>query len=51
MDNNDVLWAGRLNEKPELAAFAFQASINVDEHTRSNSVVDSRLLVIDALRK
>ena len=37
-----VLWAGRLEEKPEAAAFAFQASISVDSRMVLDDVQGSR---------
>jgi argininosuccinate lyase len=37
-----VLWAGRLKEKPEAEAFAFQASINVDKRLALDDIAGSR---------
>jgi argininosuccinate lyase len=37
-----VLWAGRLEEKPEAEAFAFQASINVDARLARDDIRLSR---------
>ncbi|MDR2143821.1 MAG: argininosuccinate lyase, partial [Treponema sp.] len=37
-----VLWAGRLKEKPEAEAFAFQASINVDRRLAFDDIAGSR---------
>ncbi|MDR2047930.1 MAG: argininosuccinate lyase, partial [Treponema sp.] len=37
-----VLWAGRLKEKPEAEAFAFQASINVDKRLAFDDIAGSR---------
>jgi len=36
------LWAGRLNEKPEAQAFAFQASINVDSRLVFDDIEGSK---------
>ena len=38
----DVLWDGRLAEKPEAAAFAFQASIRVDKRLAACDIAGSR---------
>ncbi|MDR0403513.1 MAG: argininosuccinate lyase [Treponema sp.] len=37
-----VLWAGRLKEKPEAEAFAFQASIGVDRRLALDDIAGSR---------
>ncbi|WP_010261864.1 argininosuccinate lyase [Treponema primitia] len=37
-----VLWAGRLAEKPEAEAFAFQASISVDQRLAQDDIRGSR---------
>jgi argininosuccinate lyase len=37
-----VLWAGRLEEKPEAEAFAFQASISVDRRLAQDDIRGSR---------
>jgi argininosuccinate lyase len=37
-----VLWAGRLEEKPEEEAFAFQASISVDQRLAQDDIRGSR---------
>jgi argininosuccinate lyase len=37
-----VLWAGRLEEKPEKEAFAFQASINIDKRMVFDDIEGSR---------
>ncbi|AEF84259.1 argininosuccinate lyase [Treponema primitia ZAS-2] len=37
-----VLWAGRLAEKPEAEAFAFQASISVDQRLAQDDILGSR---------
>ena len=37
-----VLWAGRLSEKPEASAFAFQASINVDKRLVFDDIEGSK---------
>jgi argininosuccinate lyase len=37
-----VLWAGRLTEKPEAEAFAFQASISVDQRLALDDITGSR---------
>jgi argininosuccinate lyase len=37
-----VLWAGRLEEKPEAEAFAFQASISVDQRLARDDIRGSR---------
>jgi argininosuccinate lyase len=37
-----VLWAGRLKEKPEAGAFAFQASIGVDKRLALDDIAGSR---------
>ncbi|GHV66230.1 argininosuccinate lyase [Spirochaetia bacterium] len=42
MKNSGVLWAGRLEEKPEAEAFAFQASINVDRRMAEDDIRGSR---------
>jgi argininosuccinate lyase len=39
---NSVLWAGRLAEKPEAEAFAFQASIAVDRRLAQDDIRGSR---------
>ncbi|GHV91912.1 argininosuccinate lyase [Spirochaetia bacterium] len=39
---SSVLWAGRLAEKPEAEAFAFQASIGVDQRLAQDDIVGSR---------
>lgn len=39
---NAVLWAGRLAEKPEAAAFAFQASLSVDKRLVFDDIKGSR---------
>ncbi|GHV84570.1 argininosuccinate lyase [Spirochaetia bacterium] len=39
---NQVLWAGRLAEKPEAEAFAFQASIQVDKRLAQEDISGSR---------
>jgi argininosuccinate lyase len=41
-DKNDVLWAGRLAEKPGAEAFAFQASIGVDKRFALDDIRGSR---------
>ncbi|MFP3089872.1 argininosuccinate lyase [Treponema sp. TIM-1] len=41
-----VLWGGRLEEKPEAEAFAFQASINVDRRLARDDIAGSRAHVI-----
>ncbi len=41
-----VLWAGRLSEKPEASAFAFQASINVDKRLVFDDIEGSKAHVI-----
>ena len=41
-----VLWGGRLEEKPEAAAFAFQASITVDRRLAQDDIAGSRAHVI-----
>jgi argininosuccinate lyase len=38
----DTLWAGRLAEKPDAEAFAFQASIGVDERLVFDDIAGSR---------
>jgi argininosuccinate lyase len=40
--NSGVLWAGRLEEKPEAEAVAFQASINVDRRMAEDDIRGSR---------
>jgi len=40
--SNQVLWAGRLEEKPEAEAFAFQASIAVDRRLVEEDIAGSR---------
>ncbi|GHV03248.1 argininosuccinate lyase [Spirochaetia bacterium] len=40
---NSVLWAGRLAEKPEAEAFAFQASIAVDRRLAFDDITGSRV--------
>jgi argininosuccinate lyase len=40
--NPSVLWAGRLAEKPEAGAFAFQASIGVDARLAGDDIALSR---------
>jgi argininosuccinate lyase len=40
--SQQVLWSGRLEEKPERQAFAFQASINVDERLVQEDIAGSR---------
>jgi argininosuccinate lyase len=37
-----VLWAGRLSEKPEAEAFAFQSSINVDKRLVFDDIAGSK---------
>ncbi len=37
-----VLWSGRLEDKPEAEAFAFQASINIDQRLAEDDVRGSR---------
>jgi argininosuccinate lyase len=37
-----VLWAGRLEEKPEAEAFAFQASIGIDQAMAEDDIAGSR---------
>ena len=39
---NQPLWAGRLAEKPEAQAFAFQSSINVDKRLVFDDIAGSR---------
>jgi argininosuccinate lyase len=41
-----VLWAGRLAEKPETEAFAFQASISVDRRLAFDDIKGSRAHVV-----
>jgi len=41
-NSNQVLWAGRLEEKPEAEAFAFQASIAVDRRLVQEDIAGSR---------
>ncbi|MDR3275677.1 MAG: argininosuccinate lyase [Treponema sp.] len=38
----DILWAGRLAEKPEAEAFAFQSSITVDRRLAADDITGSR---------
>jgi argininosuccinate lyase len=40
--NKQVLWAGRLEEKPEAEAFAFQASIAIDRRLVQEDIAGSR---------
>lgn len=40
--NNQVLWAGRLSEKPEPEAFEFQASINIDYRLVFDDIAGSK---------
>ena len=42
MKKNQPLWAGRLAEKPEASAFAFQASINVDKRLVFDDIAGSK---------
>jgi argininosuccinate lyase len=42
MKNTKALWAGRLEEKPEAEAFAFQASISVDKRLALDDIAGSR---------
>jgi argininosuccinate lyase len=41
-NKSSVLWAGRLAEKPEDAAFRFQASINIDRRFAPEDIAGSR---------
>ncbi|MDR0589171.1 MAG: argininosuccinate lyase, partial [Spirochaetaceae bacterium] len=41
-----VLWGGRLEEKPEAEAFAFQASITVDRRLAQDDIAGSRAHVL-----
>jgi argininosuccinate lyase len=41
-NSKQVLWAGRLEEKPEAEAFAFQASIAVDQRLVQEDIAGSR---------
>jgi len=41
-NSRQVLWAGRLEEKPEAEAFAFQASIAVDQRLVQEDIAGSR---------
>ncbi|GHU64049.1 argininosuccinate lyase [Spirochaetia bacterium] len=41
-EKTSVLWAGRLSEKPEAEAFAFQASISVDQRLALDDITGSR---------
>jgi len=41
-NSRQVLWAGRLEEKPEAEAFAFQASISVDRRLVQEDIAGSR---------
>ncbi|MDR2303560.1 MAG: argininosuccinate lyase [Treponema sp.] len=43
---SSVLWAGRLAEKPEAEAFAFQASIRVDRRLVFDDIAGSRIHVM-----
>jgi argininosuccinate lyase len=42
MTEENVLWAGRLAEKPEAEAFAFQASIKVDQNMAQDDIKGSQ---------
>ncbi|MDR0877009.1 MAG: argininosuccinate lyase [Treponema sp.] len=44
--NSNVLWAGRLTEKPSGEAFAFQASIAVDKRLARDDINGSRVHVM-----
>jgi argininosuccinate lyase len=46
MKNTKALWAGRLEEKPDAEAFAFQASISVDRRLALDDIAGSRAHVV-----
>ncbi|MDR0909799.1 MAG: argininosuccinate lyase [Spirochaetaceae bacterium] len=43
MKNNNVLWAGRLEDKPDTAAFEFQSSIRVDKRLALDDILGSKV--------